>query len=87
MTYCHALAIPAQGVIKFTILVDPSLVIITIYMYLLCLNHAPEERRKLFKEIHQFYTFYPKITSPWGGCHEFTISCLLTLQLLHTKFG
>ena len=26
--------------------------------------------KKIFKEIHQFYTFYPKITSPWGGGHE-----------------
>ena len=22
--------------------------------------------KKIFKEIHQFYTFCPKITSPWG---------------------
>ena len=31
-----------------------------------------------FLEIHQFYTFYPQITSPWGGgVMKFTISCLL----------
>ena len=65
--YCHA---PAQeplplGVMKFTVLVDPSLVIITIY--LLCMDHAQEERRRFFLEIHQFYTFYPKIASPWSG--------------------
>ena len=23
--------------------------------------------KEIFKEIHQFNTFYPKITSPWGG--------------------
>ena len=23
--------------------------------------------KKIFKEIHKFYTFYPKITSPLGG--------------------
>ena len=22
--------------------------------------------KKIFKEIHQLYTFYPKINSPWG---------------------
>ena len=22
--------------------------------------------KKIFKDIHQFYTFYPKITLPWG---------------------
>ena len=25
-----------------------------------------------FKEIHQFYTFYPNITSPLGGVMKFT---------------
>ena len=30
-----------MGIIKFTILVDPNFVIITIYMYLICLIHAP----------------------------------------------
>ena len=24
-------------------------------------------KKKIFKEIQQFYTFYPKITSPLGG--------------------
>ena len=26
--------------------------------------------KKIFKEKQQFYTFYPKITSPLGGGHE-----------------
>ena len=39
---------------KFTILVDPSLVIITIY--LVCLGVD-----KIFKEIHQFQLFTPKL--------------------------
>ena len=45
--------------------------------------------KKIFKEIHQFYTFYTKITSSWDGegVMNFTISCVLTLQMLHTKFG
>ena len=53
---------PSPGVMKFTILVDPSLVIITVNNVLslsdLCL---------IFKEIHQFYIFYPKIISHWRG--------------------
>ena len=51
---------------KFTIWIDPSLVIITKNLF--CLKHAPVE--KIFKEIHQFYTFYLKITSPLGEGHE-----------------
>ena len=47
--------------------------------------------KKIFKEIHQFYTYYTKITSPWGrvGVMQSTISCLFTLQMLHVhiKFG
>ena len=27
-------------------------------------------KKKIFKEIQQFYTFFPKITSPLGGGHE-----------------
>ena len=37
---------PAPGVMKFTILVDTSLVIIIIH--LVCLNHVPEQRRKFY---------------------------------------
>ena len=48
---------------KFIMLVDPSLVNI----YLLGLSdQSLGLEKKIFKEIHQFYTFYPKITSPWG---------------------
>ena len=43
---------PCPGVMKSTFLGDPSLAIITIY-------HAPEVGKKLFKEIHKFYTFTP----------------------------
>ena len=32
--------------------------------------------------------FLHQITSPWGGgVMKFTISCLLILQMLHTKFS
>ena len=51
------------GVMKFAILVVPSLVIITVYLV------------------------YPKITTPLGGVMKLTNSCLLTLNMLHTKFG
>ena len=57
---------PCPGVMKFTILVDPFLVIITLNV--VSLVYAWEKRRRLiFKEIHQFY---PKFTSLWGGGHE-----------------
>ena len=28
---------------------------------------CPRVEKKNFKEINQIYTFYPQITSPWGG--------------------
>ena len=28
------------------------------------------EKKIFFKEIHQFYTLYPRITSIWDGGHE-----------------
>ena len=59
-------------------LVDLSLVIITIH--LVCLNHVLDKRGKYF---------LPKNYHPLGcggGVMESTISCLLSLQLLHTKF-
>ena len=46
------------------------------------------KKKIFFIEIHQFYTFYIKITSPWGeGIMKFTISDLFPLHMLHTKFG
>ena len=39
--------------------------------------------KKVFKETHLFYTFYPRIIFGWG--HE--ISCLLTQQMLLASFG
>ena len=60
---------PCPGVMKVTISVDPSLVMVTITIHLVCLNHAPEQRSKLFYETHQFYTFNHKIPSFQGGGH------------------
>ena len=28
---------------------------------------CPRVEEKIFKEVHQLYTFYPQITSPWEG--------------------
>ena len=47
--------IPAPGVMKYTLMVDPTLVIITIHLG--CMDHAPGKRR-CFYSIQQFYTFY-----------------------------
>ena len=59
------------------------------HYYLLSLIELfPGVEKKTFKEIHKFYTFYPRITVPplRVGVMKFAISCLLTLQMLHTKF-
>ena len=70
---------------KFTILEDPSFVIIT--TYLVCLIYAWELRRRFLKQYSNFTRLTPKLPPLWVGGHEITISCLLTLQMLHTKFG
>ena len=51
------------GVMKFTILVDPSFGIITIY--LVCLNHAPEYRRYDMK-YNNFTLYTPQNYLPLG---------------------
>ena len=58
---------------KFTNLVDASLLIMTIYS--LCLLDAGV--KKIFKEIYQFYTFYSKSKVPggWGSWNlQFLVS-------------
>ena len=81
MTTPQHIKTPAPGVMKFTILVDPSLVIIT--KYLVCLINAWEQRRRLFKKYINFTLFTQKLPSLW--VMKFTISYLLTLKMLHTK--
>ena len=69
---------------KFTILEDLSLVIIT--MYSVFLIYAQKVRRRSLKK----YMFLIQNFLPlgWGrGGMKFTISRLLTLQMLQTKFG
>ena len=51
---------------KFTILVDPSLVIITTYLVCLIMPGSRED----FLRKTSFSTFYPKTTTPLGGGHE-----------------
>ena len=49
---------------KFTILVDPSMVIITIHVFSLfdlCLG----VEKTIFKKIYKFYTFYLNIIFAW----------------------
>ena len=57
---------PAPGVMKFTILVDLALIIIT--LHLVCLNHAPELRRRFFKKYIN-YTLFTQNSLPlgWGS--------------------
>ena len=38
-------------------------------MYLVCLIQT-HSREKIFREIHEFYSFYPRIFSPRGDGHE-----------------
>ena len=55
-------------------------------LYTVCLNHVSEQRRRFL--LKKYITFYPKSTVLWGGGFmKLTISCLLTLQMLHTKFS
>ena len=75
---------PSLGIIKFKILVNPFLVIITIYS--VCLTYAQEWRRFLKKYIN-LTLFTPKLSSLGNGLMKYTISCLLTQQMLHSKLG
>ena len=61
----------APRIRKFTILqlVDPFLIIVTIYELSLS-DPRPGVEKNIFREINQFYTFKPKIFSPRGGGHE-----------------
>ena len=42
--------------------------------------------KKIFKDVHQFYTFYPIITFPWRGGHEIEIFLSPYPTDAHTKF-
>ena len=75
---------PAPGIMIYTVLVDPSLVIITCILHLGCIDHSPRERR-CFNQCSNFTVLSPQITSPWVGGHKF--SCLYTLLIIHIKFG
>ena len=68
-------------------LVYLSLVIIT--TYLVCLINAWQERRRYSKKYSNSTLFTPTLPSHWVGVMKFIISCLLTLQMLHSciKFG
>ena len=59
---------PRRGVKKFTILVDPSLVFITIY--LVCLIHAQEQRRGFLENYINLALFTPKLSPLGVAGHE-----------------
>ena len=84
MTYSHGLAQepPHRGSFNYSF----GRPFLDLHYYTLSLSEQCPRVKKIFLQIHQFYTFYSKI-GIWVGGHEFTISCLLTLDLLHTKFG
>ena len=71
---------------KFKILVDLSLVIISIY--LVCLIIACEYRRRFFFRDNTsiFLFFIPNYLPFEWWVMKFNISCLLMLQMLHIKF-
>ena len=84
---CPSTRTPVPGVMKFTISVDPSLVIITDAYRIVCLIHAQDKRRRFFKRYINFTLFTPK-SSPLGVMvMKLIISYLFTLQTIHTKFG
>ena len=55
IVFAFVCLIRSPGAMKFTIFVDPSLVIITIYL----VDQYPGVD-KIFREMHQIYTFYPQ---------------------------
>ena len=78
------------GVMK-TNLEGISLLVITISS--ICLLNAQKKKKGIFKKKYKFKIFYSKnknsLGGGWGGGGgmKFLISRLLSLQMLHTKFG
>ena len=88
MVWESRITILTRRVMKFTILVGPFLVTNTIH--LVYSEPCPLSREEDFvKKYVNFTLFTSKLPSlaVGGGVMEYTISCLLTLQMLHTKFG
>ena len=67
------------GVLKFTILVESSLIIIIIFT---SSEPCPRVKKKIFWEIHKFYTLYLKITFALDGGHK-----IYNFVTLHTAQG
>ena len=72
---------PCPGVIKFTNLVNPSLVINTIYLA----TSREEDFKRNISILIFFFTVNNFFFWRWGVIY-FTISYLLTLKMLHTEF-
>ena len=76
---------PCPGVMIFINLVDTALVIISKYLY-------PGVKKFIFFKNTSILHFLPPpptkyLPLGWGGGHEIYNFCLLTLQMLLTKFG
>ena len=77
---------PCPGDHKFTIFIDPNLVITT---YSVCLIYTQEYSctKKILKHIHIYINFSLFTQSISLRERGYEIYNFLTLQLLHTKFG
>ena len=62
---------------------DPSSVIITIHFSALCLG----VEKNIFKKYINFNFLSQNYLALGCRVTKFTISCLLTLEMLHSKFG
>ena len=79
---------PTLGVMKFTILVDTSLVIITLYMYLMCLIYTQQPRiyDKDIKHFHYMNNLWPhpSIRTPVVfEFYNFVRDCLKYISTIH----
>ena len=66
---------PHPGVMKFTILVNPSFVIITIY--LICLIHAPVQTRRGREILHSDYMTMPQHKNTYNLVDSFLVIIIL----------
>ena len=70
---------------EISIQVNPSLVITA--MHLVSVNYAWEQKRRFVKKYFNFSFFTPNYLPVGRRVIKLTISSLLTIKMLHTKFG
>lgn len=62
--------------------------VLSYYYYLISSSEpCPEVKENIFMKYINFTHFTLTLTSLWFGDMQFAIYCLLTLQILHIKFG